>query len=236
LTTKAVQADPVQPDRAESGAPAPREAGGDDPRRRCIVTRAVRPKTELLRFVLAPDGGIVPDLAGSLPGRGIWVSSRRPVLEKAIASKAFARAAKTPSARMEADLADRIADMLLRRCLDLIGLARRAGQAVAGFEKVADAMRHGRAALLLEASDGARNGRAKLRSLRRSEGERRAEMRSGDRELPVISLFTGEELGVPFGREFVVHVAVAGRFAERLQAEAFRLAGFRRMDRDSGAG
>ena len=198
----------------------PRARHRDDSHRRCIVTRAVRPRTELLRFVLGPDGTVVPDAAAVLPGRGLWVSPRREVLDRAIAKNAFARAAKAP-ATIPPGLADQVASLLARRCLDLIGLARRAGQAVAGFEKVADAVRRGRASLLLEASDGAAGGRGKLRGMAR--------------DLPVIDLFTGAELGEAFSRDFVVHAAVEGRLAERLQTEASRLAGFRRAVRDSGA-
>ena len=46
----------------------------DGPERRCIVTRATGPKEGLIRFVLGPDDEVVPDLAGKLPGRGIWVA------------------------------------------------------------------------------------------------------------------------------------------------------------------
>ena len=212
----------VATEGAETSENPGRQTDEDSPRRRCIVTRAVRPRSELLRFVVSPDGEIVPDLAASLPGRGIWVSSRRPVLEKAIAAKAFSRTAKAP-VKVGPELVDQVTNLLTRRCLDLIGLARRAGQAVAGFEKVDEAIRSGRAGLLLEASDGAPGGRAKLRAAGRS------------RSLPVIGLFTGSELGEAFGRDHIVHAAVGGRLAERLQAEAFRLAGFRRAEQDSGA-
>lgn len=189
------------------------------PQRRCIVTRAVRPKEALLRFVLAPDGTVVPDLGGILPGRGLWVSSRREVLEKAVAANAFARAARA-KARPPEGLAATVEAQLARRCLDLIGLARRAGQAVAGFEKVSEALRAGSGGLLLQASDGAPGGRAKLKGLARG--------------LPVVDLFTGAELGAAFGRDFVVHAVVAGRFAERLRLEASRLSGFRAVAQGSG--
>ena len=196
-----------------------RDSDRDAPRRRCIVTRAVRPREELLRFVVGPDDRVVPDPAAVLPGRGLWLSPRREVLERAIAKNAFARAAKGP-ARADAALLDQIPDLLLRRCLSLIGLARRAGQAVAGFEKAADALRRGRAGLLLEACDAAANGRGKLAALAR--------------DLPVVGIFTRAELGEAFGRDFIVHAAVGGSFAERLRTEAARLAGFRPMPQDSG--
>ena len=205
-------------DHAE-GKPSRAAGRDDDPRRRCIVTRAVHPREELLRFVLGPNGTVTPDPAAILPGRGMWVSPRREALETAIAKKAFARAAKAPVI-VPPDLVDQVAALLARRCLNLIGLARGAGQAVAGFEKVVAAIRRGRVRLLLEAGDGSAGGRGKLRA--------------AARQLPVIELFTGTELGEAFGRDFIVHAAIEGGFADRLRVEASRLAGFRRAQ-DSGA-
>ena len=184
--------------------------------RRCIVTRAVRPKAELLRFVIAPDTTVVPDLAGALPGRGVWVSSRREALDKACKANMFARSAKT-AARVPEDLAARVESMLARRCVELLGLARRAGQAVGGYEKVRDWIARDRAGLLIEAADGAADGRAKVTGAARG--------------TPVLSCLTAGELGAAFGRDRAVHAAVAaGGFARRLQDEMHRLAGFRRGD------
>lgn len=181
--------------------------------RRCVVTRAVRPKAELLRFVIGPDGTVVPDLAGTLPGRGVWVSARREALDKACKANMFARSAKT-SARVPEDLSERVHAMLARRCVELLGLARRAGQAVGGYEKVRDWIAGNRAGLLIEAADGAADGRGKVTG--------------AGRGLPVMACLTAAELGAAFGRERAVHVAVAtGGFAGRLQDEMRRLAGFR---------
>ena len=102
--------------------------------RRCIVTGAVRPKTELVRFVVDPGGRIVPDVAGRLPGRGLWLSARRDIVAAAVAKRLFARAARAPVV-VEDGLGDRVEALLAARCGDLLGLARRAGQAVVGFEK-----------------------------------------------------------------------------------------------------
>jgi hypothetical protein len=135
-------------------------------------------------------------------------------VETAVAKRLFARAARAP-ATAPPDLADRVERLLAERCCELLGLARRSGQAVAGFEKVREALRGGRVGLLVEASDGARHGRDKLAGA--SPGVARA------------SVLRAEELGLAFGRDHVVHAAVApGRFAERLAIDAGRLAGFRR--------
>ena len=183
------------------------------PLRRCIVTREVLPKESLLRFVIGPAGEVVPDVAGKLPGRGLWVKAERAVLANAIAKNLFAKAARQ-SVAAPADLVDRTAALLAQRCLELIGLARRAGQALCGFEKVRDALRAERVAVVLAAADGAADGRGKLKAL------------AGDRA--TVALFTVAELSAALGRENVVHAALApGRLAERLIVESARLAGLR---------
>lgn len=184
------------------------------PLRRCIVTREVLPKGELIRFVVGPDAVIVPDVAGRLPGRGLWVKARRDLLATAVVKGLFGKAAKQP-VEVPADLVERTSALLARRCLDLIGLARGAGQAVAGFEKVRDWLSAGRAGLLLAASDGAEDGRRKLAALAKG--------------TPVLALFSSAELSAALGRDNLVHAALAkGGLAERLNAEARRLAGFRK--------
>ena len=201
------------------GADAPLRTAEDSdfpatgPLRRCIVTREVLPKESLIRFVIGPAGDLVPDISGKLPGRGLWVKAERAVLASAVAKNLFAKVARQ-SVDVPADLVDRTVVLLSHRCLDLIGLARRAGQVICGFEKVRDALRGRRVALVLAAADGAADGRGKLRAL------------SG--ALPTLALFGGADLSAALGRENVVHAAMApGRLAERLIAESARLAGLR---------
>jgi predicted RNA-binding protein YlxR (DUF448 family) len=168
-----------------------------------------------VRFVLAPDGTVTPDIAERLPGRGLWVTASRDIVETAIAKRLFARAARAP-AIAPPDLAERVERLLSERCCEVLGLARRAGQAVAGFEKVREALRAGRVGVLVEAVDGAAHGREKL-----------AGSAPGVRQVRVLR---SDELGLAFGRDHVVHAAVApGRFAERIEVDAGRLAGFRRV-------
>jgi hypothetical protein len=183
------------------------------PLRRCLVTREVLPKTDLVRFVVGPDGVLVPDVAGRLPGRGLWVKAQRDVLAAAVAKRLFAKAAKQ-QVEMPADLVERTGALLAQRCLDLIGLARGAGQAVAGFEKVRDWLAAGRVGVLLAAADGAADGRRKLAALAQG--------------IPLLALFSSVELSAALGRDNVVHAALAkGGLAERLNVEAGRLAGLR---------
>ena len=189
------------------------------PERRCLVSGAVRPKAELLRFVVGPEGRIVPDIAGKLPGRGLWLTARRDIVAAAVTKRLFARAARQPVI-VDDDLAERVEALLAERCRDQIGLARRAGQAVMGFAKVEAALAQGKAAVLLAAADGAADGRMKLRALAPG--------------LPLVEQLSGAELGAAFGREHVVHAALApGRIAQALIAAAARLAGFRGARRES---
>jgi len=183
------------------------------PLRRCIATREVLPKESLVRFVIGPAADAVPDIAGKLPGRGLWVKAERAALASAVAKNLFAKAARQ-SVTVPADLVDRTVVLLSHRCLDLIGLARRAGQVVCGFEKVRDALRNGRVGLVLAAAEGADDGRRKLDAL------------AG--ELPILAQFTAAELSAALGRENVVHAALApGRLAGRLRVDSARLAGLR---------
>jgi len=155
----------------------------------------------------------VPDVGGNLPGRGLWLTPRRDTLEWAMAKRLFARAARRPVA-LPPGLADRVEALLARRCCDAIGLARRAGLAFAGFEKVGEAARAGKVALLLSALDGAEGGRNKIRALRR--------------DLPLAAVLTAAEMGGVFGRDHVVHVALGGgRLSRRLLDDAEKMAGFR---------
>lgn len=190
-----------------------RDAPGRAPMRRCIVTRAVRPRRELLRLVIGPDALVVPDIEGKLPGRGLWITPSREVIAEALKRGHFSKAARQ-AVSAPADLAERIETGLVRRCLDLLGLARRAGQAAAGFEKVRAWLQDGKAGLLIQAADASADGKRKLQGLGRG--------------VPVIEVLTGEELAQALGRDTVVHVALApGRLAARLADDARRLARMR---------
>jgi uncharacterized protein len=186
---------------------------GRESLRRCLVTRDCRPPGQLVRFVLDPEGRVQPDLDARLPGRGMWLSADRNVLNKAVAGNLFARAARAP-ARAAPDLVEQVERLLARRALATLGLARRAGQVALGFDQVRPWLRSGAAGVLVAARDGAADGRRKLRRLAP--------------ELPLVVAFSSAELGAALGRESVVHVAVApGGLAQRLLQDVERLAGFR---------
>ncbi len=203
---------------AQTASPVRRNRVSNDPERRCLASGRVCAKSDLLRFVVGPDGGLTVDLAARLPGRGLYVLPSRELLDRAVRRGLFARAAarhKLGPVSVPADLADRVETLLQHRCRELVSLARRAGQAVAGFEKTAAWVRAGRAAVLLQASDGAAAGVAKLDVL------------AGG--LPKVDVLDGAALAAAFGRPAaVVHGAVAaGGLAAKLAVEAARLGGLR---------
>ncbi len=188
------------------------------PERRCIATGESGPTDRLIRFVLSPDGEVVPDLSARLPGRGVWLTADRGLAERAVNKRLFARAFRAP-VRVADDLPARLEALLAERIVALIGLARQAGQAVTGAEKVRARILSGQAAVLFQARDGATGGRRKLAALARG---------VGDGRIAAVELLDSAELGLAFGREFAIHAALdTGGFATRLVAEARRLSGFR---------
>jgi predicted RNA-binding protein YlxR (DUF448 family)/ribosomal protein L30E len=182
--------------------------------RRCIVSGESAPQAGLVRFVVGPGDVIVPDLRGKLPGRGLWVSARRDVVETACAKNAFSRAARQKVSVPEG-LPALIETQLVTGCLNLLGLARKAGDIVAGFEKVKAWLQAGKASVLVTAADAAEDGRRKLRGLS-----------SGLRD---VDLFTSDQLSLALGRGNVIHAALRdGGLARRFVAEVDLLEGYRR--------
>lgn len=181
--------------------------------RKCIATGEVRPKDELIRFVVSPADLVTPDIAGKLPGRGLWVLADRAALEEACKRKSFCRAARR-QVDIPPDLTDRVEGLLARRCIDLLSLARRAGEAVTGFEKAGAALKSGKAAIYLSARDAALDGVEKL------DRQRSGAVR--------VDCLDRNELGRAFGRDEAVHcVLMRGGLSGAFLHEAKRLSGFR---------
>ena len=192
----------------------------DGPERKCIATGEVNPKFGLIRFVVGPDGQIVPDILGKLPGRGIYVSADRAALEKAGKKGAFSRAAKQQVAVPDG-LADEVESQIARRVVDLISLARKSGEAVAGYEKVKDWLSKEYAEVLIQAVDGSGRGKSKL---------------STPHYGSYIGWLTQAELGAAFGRQTVIHSALAsGGLTQRVVEEAQRLKGIRQNTLENNA-
>lgn len=188
--------------------------------RRCIVTRQALEKPAMIRFVLDPEGRVVPDLKEKLPGRGLWVTADREVLAQAAAKNAFAKAARQ-SAKVPADLVERVAELAKREVAELVGLARKSGQLRAGFEKVQIALQNGRVRVLVAASDGAEDGRSKLARLAAGV----ASVRGGS-GVEIVAPLTATELAQALGRDHAVHAAIAeSGIAERIIIACRRLNG-----------
>lgn len=166
----------------------------------CIVTREVKPKGELVRFVLAPDHSVVPDLKGNLPGRGVWVSADSHCIATAIRKNAFARGFKA-TARAGADLVDLVGTLLARQALGLLSLARKAGMVRIGAVKVQKLAQEHRVAVLIHAADAAEDG------MRKISGKIMASAAPGETPEMVRS-FTSEELSLALGRSNVIHAAL----------------------------
>jgi predicted RNA-binding protein YlxR (DUF448 family) len=190
----------------------------DGRERRDIVSGEVMPDARLIRFVAAPDGTVVPDVAAKLPGRGLWVAASQKAVATAVEKKLFGKAAKA-NVTAAPDLAERTEAALVARMLGDLGLARRSGALVLGFDNVLRALEGPKPPkALIEAFDGARDGKRKLYG-----AAHRLEL-----ECVVIETLTSAELGLALGRENVIHAAVQpGGLAERLIFDAQRLIGFR---------
>lgn len=178
--------------------------------RRCLVTGEIKPKTELIRFVLGPESVVVPDLAARLPGRGLWVSAQRDVLAQAITKNLFSRAAKT-KAVVPSDLLDQTERLLARRCLEFLGLARSAGAVVTGQPQVEHALSQDQLAFILLAADAGRDCRKKL-----------------SRANILDSGFNREALGAALGHEHLASVGLrAHPLTKKLEIECMRWQGVR---------
>lgn len=195
--------------------------------RTCLVRKVSRPRAELLRFVVSPRGVLVPDIKGGLPGRGLWLTPERGVVEHAVQKGVFQRAARQ-KVKVPQDLADRVDQALKAQCVGFLGFARRAGLVVNGFEKVQSCFRRGTVALLLQAtghegSDGCRQMAALVQSFNPTSEE----------HVCVFSLLDDGELGVCIGRDYAVHIAVLqgershGSLVACFKNALDRLAGYR---------
>ena len=177
--------------------------------RHCLASGERYEKAAMIRFVVDPSGELTPDPAERLPGRGLWLCADRGIVETAMTKRLFAKASRA-QVTVPADLVVRLEALLLRRCQERIGMARRAGQAVMGHEKTAAWFKKGKATLIVMASDA--GGSAPEIGF----------------EKVIRSVLTGEELGQIFDRDRTVYVAVSdGTISEKLRVDLERLAGLR---------
>ena len=199
-----------------SAEPAKRSSHARE--RRCVATGETMPEQRLIRFALAPDGALVPDVAAKLPGRGAWVTATRAAIEEAVRKNGFARALKAP-AKVDGNLASWTETLLAQRCLDLLGMARRAGAIAFGATQVEAAIRAKPLFVLIEAEDGAKESREKLMALH---------IGLWGGPPAAVGCFGSTEMGMALGRDRVIHACLLQeRMALAWAAEIGRLAGFR---------
>lgn len=187
--------------------------------RQCLVTRERRPAAEMLRFVLDPEGVVVPDIKRRLPGRGVWVTADRDCLREAVRRRLFGRGFKC-EVRVDAELPETVERLLRDDALGALSLARKSGLVVTGFEKTRAQLLKGDVGALIAASDGAGDGRSKLLRLARANAE-------GHNRLPVVDVLGSEALSGALGSERVVHGALLrGGLTMAICAKAARLGRF----------
>lgn len=183
--------------------------------RTCIVTRESGSSENMIRFAASPDGALVPDIKGNLPGRGAWIKASRSILQEALRRKAFER-----NLQQELIIPDGLVEMvdrlLLKSALQSLSLTRKTGLVVSGLQKVDETVRSGQAAMVLHAFEAADDGKRKIAQAIHAAQE------LGKDNVPVISIFTGDDLGLAFGAAHVIHVAIlkgaaAKSFIQRTQ-------------------
>jgi predicted RNA-binding protein YlxR (DUF448 family) len=204
--------------------------------RMCAVTREVRPIGELIRFVVSPQGEVVPDLKRKLPGRGLWVSASRRTVAEAVRRNHFSkgfkrdiRAAVTLPADTEA--------LLVRSATEALAMVAKASQVVSGFSKVEGTLREGQAQALIHASDGAADGIRKLDAIARQKYGNPDESQEFRTEFPIVNVLTSAELDLALGRSNVIHAALlAGPASKTFLSRCQILVRYRMADDDKTAG
>jgi uncharacterized protein len=212
----------IDPVVAERGVDLDAGPHGREPQRLCIVTRAVRPIAELIRFVIGPDGNVVPDVKSKLPGRGVWVTATRQTVEAAVKRHAFTRGFKR-EARVPSDLAAQTERLLQRAALDALAIVGKAGLVAVGFAKAAAALEGDEVVALLHAAEGSPDGIRKLDAVWRR--------RMPEKPPLMIEFLTAQQLDLALARPNVVHAALlAGPASDTCLSRLRRLRRFRTDD------
>jgi predicted RNA-binding protein YlxR (DUF448 family) len=200
--------------------------------RMCAVTREVRPIGELIRFVVAPTGEVIPDLKRKLPGRGLWVSASRRTVAEAVRRNQFSKGFKR-DVRVAPTLPADTEALLVRSLTEALAMSAKAGQVVSGFSKVEGVLEHQEAVALIHASDGAADGIRKLDAIVRQKHGNLAE----SQEFPIVNVLTSEQLDLALGRSNVIHAALlAGPASKTFLSRCQILVRYRMADDDKTAG
>ena len=199
--------------------------------RMCAVTRQVRPIEELIRFVVSPQGEVIPDLKRKLPGRGLWVSASHRTVAEAVRRNHFSKGFKR-DLRVAPTLVADTESLLVRGVIEALAMAAKAGQVIAGFSKVEGALEQRQVEALIHASDGAADGIRKLDAIARQN----AGINDDSRKFPVVTALTSEQLDLALGRSNVVHAALlAGPASKTFLSRSHILVRYRMAD-DGTAG
>ena len=192
--------------------------------RMCALKRAEKPVAELIRFVLGPDGVLVPDTEAKAEGRGVWISLSRDAVAEAVKKKVFARSLKT-----EVHLPDDLPGLTQlrpeQRYLSALGMARKAGQLTFGATKVRSLIETGSLVALITATDAAEDGRSKMVGPLKALHYAAAEEGIDGFDVPHFELLSSEQMGLALGLENVIHAALTrGAAAQAAVEKARRLA------------
>jgi predicted RNA-binding protein YlxR (DUF448 family) len=200
--------------------------------RMCAVTREVRPIDELIRFVVSPQGEVIPDLKRKLPGRGLWVSASHRAVAEAVRRNQFSKGFRR-DLRVAPTLVADTESLLVRGVIDALAMAAKAGQVISGFSKVEGALQQRQVAALIHASDGAVDGIRKLDAIVRQN----AGINDESRKFPVVTALTSEQLDLALGRSNVIHAALlAGPASKTFLSRSHVLVRYRMADDEGTAG
>ena len=199
-------------------------ASREETERLCALTREVRPVADLIRFVVSPDGDLVPDTDARAEGRGVWISLGAAHVAEAVKKKAFARSLKS-EVKVPDDLSGLTRRRLEERFVSALSLARKAGQLVTGASKVKSAIEAGEVLALLTATDAAEDGRKKLAGSLKGYTKAAEELGFNPGETPHFDLLDSSQMGLALGIENVIHAAlIKGGAAQAAVQRAERLA------------
>lgn len=183
--------------------------------RRCAQTKQVLNISQMVRFVANDIGEIFPDVSARAPGRGVWIKADKEILNNAIKANAFSKSLKR-ACHPKPELTEQTIDALYQKAIGFIGLAKRAGQIILGFDQVSDFVRKSPAAFIIEAKDGAKDGRDKILNLSNKWNN-----------VQIIGCFSSDDLGKVLGRDNIIHALMPkGQFAQNWNLELNRLSGF----------
>ena len=199
-------------------------ASREETERQCALTREVKPIADLIRFVVSPDGDLVPDTDAKADGRGVWISLGAKAVAEAQKKKTFAKSLKA-EVKVPDDLSGLTRRRLEERFVAALSLARKAGQLVTGASKVKSAIEAGEVLALLTATDGADDGKKKLAGSLKGYTMAAKEAGLDPGETPHFELLDSAQMGLALGIENVIHAALTkGGAAQAAVQRAERLA------------